>query len=189
MRSHPVLAALVPWLAPLLVACSPEATNCPPERPPEWTACAENPLLPSCAFIEASLSELAPSEPESTCSGFPLDAAPHDPCVDWPGMLVGGGFFGEGLFGRAFAPNHRFGVRFELVADIDPATGLGRARFCRVRFTDVRSAACAPSDWTCASEGTIVLDRWSADGSISVADVHGEIHVSFPEGETVDAVF
>jgi hypothetical protein len=168
-----------------LAGCA--AAPCPPASPPSWDACAADPELEGCGFVEAAVTP-APGAPAITCVGLELVDAPHDPCVGWPGELVGGGFDGRS-YARRFHPNHRFGTRFDLEVRIDPATGEGTARLCRVRFGDVAPPAgtCPLSDWTCATEGTVTIDRWSSEPD--AAELHGELHVSFEDGATVDAVY
>lgn len=169
----------------LLLLVSP-GCSCPRTAPAPWSRCAGgNPGAPECAIVlPVSIGEVS-AEPTIACTGFVLDSS-GDPCSRWPGGLIGPSVR-EGRFHRTFLNNNLYGHKLELEVEMTGADA-GRARFCRSYFTDVVGDQCPPSDWTCASEGTVVLSAVPTDG-IAPSAVRGEIHVTFPGGETVDAVF
>ena len=122
--------------------------------------------------------------PSIRCTGFP-ESDINDPCnAGWPG--ISGPIIRDGRYFRRFVSSALFGVRYDLELGPLPDGSIA-ARLCRSHFTDVESSACEDPDWACALDGTVAISE--APTTDTLSGVRGEIHVRFPDGETLDAVF
>lgn len=171
-------------LAASALACSVGCSVCLPSTPDPWNQCADRRNDEGCAIVLNVLAgDVDLAEPAITCTGFEPEAG-AGPCAGWPGVMDAAII--EGRYRRRFAPNYLFGYRWELEVEMASDTA-GVARFCLTEFTDVPNDECVPTEWTCANSGTILLSE--APGPDNVRFVHGEIYVTFPDGQTVDARF
>lgn len=159
---------------------------CPPVEADPWNSCGERLDAPECAIVLPVSIGSVPSDPVIACAGFePIDG--NDPCVWFPGIV--GPVFRDGRFLYPFqggAVTH--GFRFDLEVEMT-GPDAGRARFCREQFTDVGGEGCPLSNWSCARSGAITLSAPPSSEPGNPRAIHGEIHVEFPGGESVDAVF
>jgi hypothetical protein len=137
-----------------------------------------------CAIVLPVTIGAVDGEPAIECVGFPVPASGSDACTTWPGVI--GPVMNEGRYLRPFVPSVSFGHKFALELELTADGALSLARFCRSQYTDV-GGGCPPSDWSCASSGTITLSAVPTEATVS--SIRGAIDVTFPGGETVDAIF
>ena len=154
---------------------------CPSTGPGPWDSCRDA----ACAPLSAAVGAV-PATPSIVCAGFSPAYTSADFCTGsiWPPAGYSGTpSAGGGRYYREFWPNELYGYRFQIGADL----GTGRARFCRSYVTDCCGGDCPPSDWMCATSGTLVLSAVPTPDT--AASVRGHVTATFPGGATVDAVY
>lgn len=181
VRIAPRLA--LSFFSVLVAGCG---SSCPAAEPDHWSDCRDDPTSQGCGIVLPVTIGMVPLDEVISCTGFDTDD-PGDPCTWFPGAV--GPVFHDGVFVYRFMSDVGRGFRFQLEVEITGAD-VGRARFCRVEYNDVSSAAVCPvSNWTCASAGTVVLSAVPNAEPGNPRTIDGEIHAQFPGGETVDAIF